>query len=54
MSVLPQALGSGLNVGKEGPFVHTSCILAHQLLKRVGLFQDLANSDALRRHARDP
>jgi H+/Cl- antiporter ClcA len=26
-------LGSGIVIGKEGPFVHLSCIVAHQLLQ---------------------
>jgi len=30
---LPTALGSGLFVGKEGPFVHSSSIIANQLAK---------------------
>ena len=29
---LTLALGGGLRVGKEGPFVHISCILAYQML----------------------
>jgi chloride channel 2 len=30
---LSTAIGSGLFVGKEGPFVHTSSIIANQLAK---------------------
>jgi chloride channel 2 len=43
------ALGSALSIGKEGPFVHLSCIIAHQLL-RLPLFQQIRRSQDLTHH----
>lgn len=40
-------LGSGLVVGKEGPFVHISCIVASQLL-RIPFFSNIARERSLR------
>ena len=43
------ALGSGLPLGKEGPFVHLSCIIANQLL-RIPWFTAIRNSPDLTHH----
>ncbi|GMF10872.1 unnamed protein product [Phytophthora lilii] len=43
------ALGSGLTIGKEGPFVHLSSIIARQLL-RLPLFEQIRNSQDLTHH----
>jgi len=42
------ALGSGMVIGKEGPFVHISCIIGNQML-RLPVFHELASSVALRK-----
>lgn len=43
------ALGSGLSIGKEGPFVHLSCIIAHQLLN-IPFFAQIRRSPDLTHH----
>lgn len=40
------ALGSGLTIGKVGPFVHLSSIIAHQLLQ-LPLFEQIRTSEDL-------
>ncbi|RLN50585.1 hypothetical protein BBJ28_00017670 [Nothophytophthora sp. Chile5] len=47
------AMGSGISVGKEGPFVHTSSIIAHRLMKHIGWCRRIYSSDVLRRHMYD-
>uniref|UniRef100_A0A7S2RGL4 Chloride channel protein n=1 Tax=Mucochytrium quahogii TaxID=96639 RepID=A0A7S2RGL4_9STRA len=42
------ALGSGMVIGKEGPFVHISCIIANQML-RIPIFREIQSSPALRK-----
>jgi H+/Cl- antiporter ClcA/CBS domain-containing protein len=41
--------GSGLSVGREGPFVHTSCIVALQLMKKIPLFHAYYDNPSLKR-----
>ncbi|KAF4045197.1 Voltage gated chloride channel [Phytophthora infestans] len=43
------ALGSGLTIGKEGPFVHLSSIIARQLLQ-LPLFEQIRKSKDLTHH----
>ncbi|CAI5723602.1 unnamed protein product [Peronospora destructor] len=43
------ALGSGLTIGKEGPFVHLSSIIAQQLLN-LPLFEQIRQSNDLTHH----
>ncbi|OQR84661.1 hypothetical protein ACHHYP_13058 [Achlya hypogyna] len=47
---LVTAQASGLSVGKEGPFVHTACILSHQFMKHGGCFARLYRNESLHRH----
>ncbi|RLN92259.1 hypothetical protein BBJ28_00020217 [Nothophytophthora sp. Chile5] len=47
------AMGSGISVGKEGPFVHMSSIIAHRLMKHIGWCRRIYSSDILRRHMYD-
>ncbi len=43
------ALGSGLSIGTEGPFVHMSCIIATIIL-RIPIFRGIRLSRSLRKH----
>eukprot|EP00039_Didymoeca_costata_P007781 m.103796 g.103796 ORF g.103796 m.103796 type:complete len:802 (+) comp13823_c0_seq3:76-2481(+) len=42
------AEGSGLPLGKEGPFVHISSIVAEQLMKHIPVFEKIYNNEARR------
>ncbi|KAH9106742.1 hypothetical protein LEN26_014489 [Aphanomyces euteiches] len=47
---LVSAQASGLSVGKEGPFVHTACIICHQMMKRFAFFRRIYLNESLHRH----
>ncbi|RQM27669.1 hypothetical protein B5M09_000497 [Aphanomyces astaci] len=47
---LATAQASGLSVGKEGPFVHTACIICHQLMKHCAFFHRIYRNESLHRH----
>eukprot|EP00644_Phytophthora_capsici_P007565 jgi/Phyca11/546601/estExt2_Genewise1Plus.C_PHYCAscaffold_210479 len=46
-------LGSGVSLGKEGPFVHTSSIIAHRLMKHLKCFRRIYDNDFMRRNVYD-
>ncbi|KAK1940469.1 Chloride channel protein F [Phytophthora citrophthora] len=50
---LALVLGSGVSLGKEGPFVHTSSIIAHRLMKHLKCFRRIYDNDFMRRHVYD-
>ncbi|GMF19720.1 unnamed protein product [Phytophthora fragariaefolia] len=50
---LALAVGSGVSLGKEGPFVHTSSIIAHRLMKHMKCFRRIYDNDFMRRHMYD-
>ena len=37
-------LVGGLSFGRQGAFVHTTCIMTHQLSTRISYFKDIANN----------
>jgi H+/Cl- antiporter ClcA len=37
-------LMGGLSFGRQGAFVHTSCIMCHQISSRISYFKDIANN----------
>ncbi len=41
-------LCGGLSFGRQGAFVHTSCIMAHQISSRINYFKDIANNYQVR------
>lgn len=50
---LALSLSSGVSLGKEGPFVHTSSIIAHRLMKHVKCFHRVYDNDFMRRQVYD-
>ncbi|KAL3658835.1 hypothetical protein V7S43_016202 [Phytophthora oleae] len=50
---LALVLSSGVSLGKEGPFVHTSSIIAHRLMKHLKCFRRIYDNDFMRRHVYD-
>jgi chloride channel 2 len=42
------SLGSGLPIGKEGPFVHIASAVAQQIMRRVPMYKDFKENEARR------
>uniref|UniRef100_A0A7S1VEG5 Chloride channel protein n=1 Tax=Sexangularia sp. CB-2014 TaxID=1486929 RepID=A0A7S1VEG5_9EUKA len=47
---LVAALGAGLTIGREGPYVHIACIVASQMMKRIPYFARSLNASDVMRH----
>jgi chloride channel 2 len=49
---LSLACGSGLFLGKEGPFVHVAGLVSNQLAYRLDWFRDIQQNPSFKRQAR--